>query len=78
MKKLNESPDEVWGLDPKYDYYKKIAKWDDPATYAFGIIDDEMYVNTKSGGTHNSAAPAQLVTDLINKTEQTLITSLFV
>ena len=50
--KLFETPDSIYDLDPKYNYYKKVANWDDPDAFAFGIIDDKMYLGN-AAETHN-------------------------
>jgi len=42
--KLFETPDEIYALDPVYDYYKSIAKWNDPDAFAFGILDGKMFL----------------------------------
>lgn len=49
MKLVKESPDEIYGMDPKYHYFKKLVGWHMNLTFAFGVYDGKMLVSRMKG-----------------------------
>lgn len=64
MKIIKESPDEVFGLDPEYQYYKKIAKFDNEDAFAFGIADGSMHISNVYGNSHSFLLPSKRMKEL--------------